>query len=806
MPRVVPAVLMAAAAAFPASAQDWGQLATISSTLGVNANRLCIGEGLRADIGCPAYAPYVSATSGFVGIGTSSPSRRLVVNDPTGLGGNPTTANYVAQLDSSGAWGSPGLLFTGSTNGASMTNGASIEALSRIGGIWNLTFKMNPNGFTNTLAPVMTLITGGNVGIGTTNPNAKLEVNGTVSATNLRLSGNLYVSGSQTFDGVTFANGGVSATGIITATSFSGDGSRLTGLASGDRIVSGTTNVIATQDRSVTISTAGTQRVVVGENGNVGIGTTFPSSTLHVAGRATIGLQANTNNLDVIKGITIRNTNGSGSNTITFDSEYAGHQDWSISHNQPTLSFLHGTTASMLQMNGSEVRLMQFHEQYGSRALFQATSGTPKLEIKGHNSQAVGVLSVLRGSNQPSTVPTIYTDGSAGIGTQSPTATLQVSGSFTVSTSTQATTPSLYVGTNGNVGIGTSAPSQRLDVAGSAAFGFDSGTTASSVIMRASNDWNTLGGQIEFKRGGTSYFRLGTPASVTLGGDFFLGPNVNGTSPYIFAQRTTGNIGIGTTTPSATLHVSGTARITSWTAIAANVTPTTALDVYGTISATNLLVNGSPITGTADRITSGTTNIIANTNGAISFTTAGTERLTLSSTGDLGIGTAAGVVSTSSPLASWDAADTVLTILGGGSASEGILELGGLNTANGAPVGRLAFIQQTFASQPTEIQGVREIGNGQIGLAFRTYGSERVRISNGGNVGIGTSSPAKTLDVSGTAQVVSRTLIGGTGTPSATLQVSGSLLLAGNDNIPCTDSALGLVRRNPTTGRLQACR
>src|SRR5436190_11361047 len=66
---VVATMAMAAASA---SADDWGNLATISSTLGVNANRLCLGDGLRAsDIGCPSYAPYVTST-GRVGIGTAA--------------------------------------------------------------------------------------------------------------------------------------------------------------------------------------------------------------------------------------------------------------------------------------------------------------------------------------------------------------------------------------------------------------------------------------------------------------------------------------------------------------------------------------------------------------------------------------------------------------------------------------------------------------------------------------------------------------------------------------------------------------
>ena len=57
-------------------AQDWGQMATISSTMGVQSGKLCLGEASRGDIGCPAYAPSV-ATNGtltatkFIGDGSS---------------------------------------------------------------------------------------------------------------------------------------------------------------------------------------------------------------------------------------------------------------------------------------------------------------------------------------------------------------------------------------------------------------------------------------------------------------------------------------------------------------------------------------------------------------------------------------------------------------------------------------------------------------------------------------------------------------------------------------------------------------
>jgi len=73
MRRLLTLVLLILAT--PSFAQDWGQMATISSTMGIQGNHLCMGETSRGDIGCPAYAPSV-ATNGtltatkFIGDGS----------------------------------------------------------------------------------------------------------------------------------------------------------------------------------------------------------------------------------------------------------------------------------------------------------------------------------------------------------------------------------------------------------------------------------------------------------------------------------------------------------------------------------------------------------------------------------------------------------------------------------------------------------------------------------------------------------------------------------------------------------------
>jgi hypothetical protein len=63
-------LLLAFAAAQP-HAQAFDALAVISSTMGVGANRICIGEGTRGDIGCPTYAPSVSTAGILSAIGAS---------------------------------------------------------------------------------------------------------------------------------------------------------------------------------------------------------------------------------------------------------------------------------------------------------------------------------------------------------------------------------------------------------------------------------------------------------------------------------------------------------------------------------------------------------------------------------------------------------------------------------------------------------------------------------------------------------------------------------------------------------------
>ncbi len=130
-------------------ADDWGVMATISSTMGVQDNRVCIGEGSRSDIGCPATAPYVNPTTGNVAIG------RPVAYAETKLTVSNTNVAVEVALDGSGVTrgisaytyaptAGSHYAVVGTANDMNVANGTSYL----IGGI-SQAFGYTPSGVTN---------------------------------------------------------------------------------------------------------------------------------------------------------------------------------------------------------------------------------------------------------------------------------------------------------------------------------------------------------------------------------------------------------------------------------------------------------------------------------------------------------------------------------------------------------------------------------------------------------------------------------------------------------------------------------
>ena len=136
------------------------------------------------------------------------------------------------------------------------------------------------------------LVPNGNVGIGTTSPNEKLEVNGSVRVTGAGLDVG-YGNNSNNF--VQIGNGrttnGFAFIDLIGDTTYSDYGFRISRNNGGantntDLIHRGTgfLNLNATQAGGITLKTSNVERVRVNSSGNVGIGTTSPRTKLHVSG------------------------------------------------------------------------------------------------------------------------------------------------------------------------------------------------------------------------------------------------------------------------------------------------------------------------------------------------------------------------------------------------------------------------------------------------------------------------------------------------------------------------------------------
>ena len=212
----------------------------------------------------------------------------------------------------------------------------------------------------------------------------------------------------------------------------------------------------------------------------------------------------------------------------------------------------------------------------------------------------------------------------------------------------------------------------------------------------------------------------GTSGQVT----YFNGTSTVTSSANYFWDATNNRLGIGTSSPIKTLDVNGEAYIRGW----ATFNSTDVNGWYSTIqsSGTAFAYLGSTAQFAA---TGGTaTDFGIRSQNAIAFyTNGGNERMRISSAGDVGIG--------GSPSGSYK-----LEVTGTAKVS------GALTAASGA-----------FGSTSISSTTIQNSGNFYIGtsaanfLQFYTNNNNAMIITSAGNVGIGTSSPAYTLSVTGTS-------------------------------------------------------
>jgi hypothetical protein len=333
-------------------------------------------------------------------------------------------------------------------------------------------------------------------------------------------------------------------------------------------------------------------------------------------------------------------------------------------------------------------------------------------------------------------------------------------------------TRGIFVDNAGNVGIGTTGPGAKLHVLGG------------RVLVDNSDGFHVRGqgtnncARIWYQTDNAVQWNVGARNDTGQGGGFSFENNQSGWASKLFIT-TTGNVGIGTTSPDAKLEVAGQVKITGGSPAAGKVL---------TSDGKGLATWQTPFTGDSDWIISGS-NMYSGVSGNVGIGTispaaklevAGQVKIT-------GGSPAAGKVLTSdvTGLATWQTPFTGDSdwIISGSNMYSGVSGNVGIGTAEPTEklivTGSINSNNQTsggFNSGGTrvfmDLVSAAKIGRigtlaggdslsgtqGELGLYVK--GCEYVRINAAGNVGIGTSSPSAKLEVNGDISSVSAYKIG----------------------------------------------
>ncbi|MDO7873826.1 hypothetical protein Q5H93_03710 [Hymenobacter sp. ASUV-10] len=817
---------------------------------GIGANRAGGPNGFGVDI-YTNFTPRLSvANSGNVGIGTSSPSQKLDVNGSANVTGN----GYVGGQLGVGTTSPGGQLANTSVNtfgsyihgggGSSLnwaanqagyvaqfynggTGAASHGVVVKIDGSDAGAFALDVSkGAQNTPGTSLLAVKAtGRVGIGTTNPQGTLDVaSGTV-----RLPGGggndtwfNYSDGKNYLRGTTVMGEGGSSVGIgtssPTATLDVAGSTRLRGLATaglvvtdangnlssstslpagvtGDNLGNHTaTQALNLQGNALTgsgSSIAGVGLGVRADGGlNIGQNTSDNIFLGYLAGAATTpggGLTGTRNTLTGVRSGRDNTTGGAN----TFTGYESGRENETGSFNV-FLGYQSGVVNTSGSNNAFTGNQSGFVNTSGSGNTFTGTQ-SGRGTTTGNNNTFVG-LQAGRYNDTGSSNTALGAGSGPATGSDALTNTTAVGANAVVTASN-----SVVLGNNANVGIGTSAPTEKLEVAGGIKF-----TGAGSVLTFPDGSTQAIAAT------GTSFIQNQTSTNQAGGfrisGDALVG----------------GNVGIGTPTPGARLDVNGSIWSRSTVRVDANDTNNGGLSTNAAL----YFGNGSSASfeGIASKRTSGGNQY------GLDFYTANTNRLAISNTGAVSLGSlvgtgtrlvtadASGILSTTAAPSGTDfiqnqttpqansnfnVAGTgtvggLLTATGGatvaGATNINTTGTAGTNIGTGATSGTVSIGRvggDTFLYGPVTVAGNTNINTG-TGAATTSIGTG----TGSGAVSIGRSGGS--TGISGSTTVTGTTAVNTSGTAATSIGNStGALTLTGPTTVTGT---VGITGATTITG------
>ncbi|MBI4991851.1 MAG: hypothetical protein HZB99_01415 [Candidatus Harrisonbacteria bacterium] len=497
----------------------------------------------------------------------------------------------------------------------------------------------------------------GNVGIGTTSPTQRLYVQGNALFSGDLILANLAATGTASVAGLATLSGGFISQASSTAVA---------------NLNAGSLNVVGALQASSTLQATGNTRLysnLIVDSG-VGIGTTSPTEQLAVAGRLYVG--------------------GPGTSTIENNLRIRGTLQVgtaSIYLNDSTLNLGANSLTSTGSLSGNTLSLSG---NLAASSTLQVTGATRLYSI-------LTVDSALTASGPLQASSTLQATGAARFyNTLTVNNTLTVDGASTLSSTLTAGTTTISGGGDISVTNGATYNALKLST------GEDAMSDIGTVKLHFSQF--NLSDMAEIR----AVNEGGAPLNRTAGLSFWTAaPGTDGTLAERVRIKGTGNVGIGTTTPSQLLSIQGNALFSGNISSVANITATGTLSLTGT-SGTSTIASGQ------------------------GFTVGGSQFVVQQGSGRVGIGTTtpgANIeVASSAAVAGNQPAIRLADTAGNANSRTWAIA----NALGGSPYGTLGLhVSSAAGGAPSD--------------------TPSMVINNNGNVGIGTTSPAKLFSVQGNA-------------------------------------------------------